>query len=849
MKLSKRFLIVPVVLVMLCYLFYSSYRDVKERTLIDFNREQFTLAIQASRGIENFFIYYQRELQFLSKIKYVPELNEQAKDLLADFYKNNSDQIEAVTIVDSNGILRYTYPLINGVIGKDISVEPHVKAVIQTHKPTVSDVFTSVQGFRTIAFQVPILINNEYRGSIGILIPLEKLGRRFVEKINTGETGYGWMISEQGIQLFNPKNNFNGKSAREIFRNFPSIINLIDLTLKKSEGTEICYTDSVDARDNEYSKTLAAFHRVSFENTFWTILIFTPEKEVYAKLTSFRNRLFILFALIIIVMTVVFYLSFKASNILKEEKKRKAVEKTLIESEQRFSTEKKHSQERMLTLSRALESIGECVYITDIKSKLIFVNKAFCKTYGYNEEEIIGRDIKILSPVEINDYPIEKTIQDGWTGELINIRKDGTKFPVELTTSFIRDENGNPIALIGIAVNITERKKVEIELIKAKEKAEESDRLKSVFLTNMSHELRTPLNAIIGFSGIMVDSGPDHNTISYSQTIHKSGQHLLRLVEDIFDTTMIETGQIKVNYERTDIIEVLEEVRDIIHGERLNENKTGVELILNLYGSGNQKYLVTDSRKLKQILMNLLRNALKFTHKGSIEFGFTEIVDSGKSFIQFYVKDTGIGIDNKHHDTIFNMFRQIDDTHTRKFGGMGIGLSIAKKTVELLGGKIWVVSEPAVGSEFFFTIPYLHGTIEKNNTSDEKELIMEKKFAGKTVLIAEDEQSNFDFLKILLTRMDIRVLWAKDGLEAVDICKSDPTINLVFMDIKMPFMNGYEATRKIKNIRPDLPIIAQTAYAMISDKMEADKAGCDGYLSKPIKIRQIIEMLEVHLKV
>jgi len=312
---------------------------------------------------------------------------------------------------------------------------------------------------------------------------------------------------------------------------------------------------------------------------------------------------------------------------------------------------------------------------------------------------------------------------------------------------------------------------------------------------------------------------------------------------------MIETGQIKVNYERTDIIEVLEEVRDIIHGERLNENKTGVELILNLYGSGNQKYLVTDSRKLKQILMNLLRNALKFTHKGSIEFGFTEVVDSGKSFIQFYVKDTGIGIDNKHHNTIFNMFRQIDDTHTRKFGGMGIGLSIAKKTVELLGGKIWVVSEPAVGSEFFFTIPYLHGTIEKNNTSDEKELIMEKKFAGKTVLIAEDEQSNFDFLKILLTRMDIRVLWAKDGLEAVDICKSDPTINLVFMDIKMPFMNGYEATRKIKNIRPDLPIIAQTAYAMISDKMEADKAGCDGYLSKPIKIRQIIEMLEVHLKV
>jgi len=957
MKLTKRFFIVPIVLAALSYLFYSSYRDVKDRTLIEFNREQFTLAKQASRGIESFFIYYQRELQFLSKIKYVSELNDQGRDLLADFYKNNSDQIEAVTIVDSKGILRYTYPFNKDVIGKDISAQPHIKTVIESQKPTISEVFTSVQGFRTIAYHVPIFIDNEFRGSIAILIPLEKLGQRFVENINTGETGYGWMISEQGIQLFNPKNNQNGKSAREIFKNLPSIINLIDLTLKKSEGTAICFTDSVSAVDNEYSKTLASFYRVPFANTFWTILILTPEKEVYAKLTSFKNRLFILFSLIIIVMIVVFYLSFKASNILKEEKKRKAIERTLIESEQRFRvmfelsptgiiligengtiievnssfcetlgytrkevigqnislfaspdikgeietniteilsgktiihevknirkdrsichvalyetkitlpdgttgilsvsndiTEKKLSQERMLTLSRALESIGECVYITDIKSKLIFVNNAFCKTYGYNDEEIIGRNIKILSPIETIDYPTENilsaTIEGGWTGELINIRKDGTKFPIELSTSHIKNENGDAIALIGIAIDITERKKVEMELITAKEKAEESDRLKSVFLTNMSHELRTPLNAIIGFSGLMVDSGPDHNTISYSQTILKSGQHLLRLVEDIFDTTMIETGQIKVNYEKTDIIAVLQEVRNIIHGERLSENKTGVELILNLEGSETQKYLVTDSRKLKQILMNLLRNALKFTYQGSIEYGFAEIVDSGKSFIQFYVKDTGIGIDNRHHNTIFNMFRQIDDTHTRKFGGMGIGLSIAKKTVELLGGRIWVVSEPSVGSEFFFTIPYLHGTIEKSNISDEKELIMEKKFEGKTVLIAEDEQSNFDFLKILFTRMNIRVLWAKDGLEAVNICKSDPTINLVFMDIKMPFMNGYEATRMIKSIRPELPIIAQTAYAMTSDKLEAGKAGCDGYLSKPIKIRQIIEMLEEHL--
>jgi CheY-like chemotaxis protein len=204
-------------------------------------------------------------------------------------------------------------------------------------------------------------------------------------------------------------------------------------------------------------------------------------------------------------------------------------------------------------------------------------------------------------------------------------------------------------------------------------------------------------------------------------------------------------------------------------------------------------------------------------------------------------------MDKKHHDAIFNIFRQIDDTHTRKFGEMGIGLSIAKKTVEIIGGRIWVESEPSKGSMFYFTIPVLPDNNKKEINQEDKVLTKMKNYTGKTILIAEDEQSNFDFLKILLTRMNIRVLWAKDGLEAVSLCETDPSIDLVLMDIKMPLLNGYEATKLIKKKRPDLPIVAQTAYAMSPDKMEAETAGCDGYLSKPIKISQITEMLEKFL--
>jgi signal transduction histidine kinase/CheY-like chemotaxis protein len=430
--------------------------------------------------------------------------------------------------------------------------------------------------------------------------------------------------------------------------------------------------------------------------------------------------------------------------------------------------------------------------------------------------------------------------------EVSNTRKDGSLCVVELYETMIILPDGKP-GILSVANDITDRNKVQGELIQAKEKAEESDRLKSAFLTNMSHELRTPLNAIIGFSGLILESGPDKNTIPYSQIISKSGFHLLSLVEDLFDTTIIETGQIKINSENTDIILLLKEVKDIIQGERHVEDKTSVDLVLNTKEVSDPLFLVTDSRKLKQVLINLLRNALKFTEKGYIEFGITEIMDAENSHLQFYVKDTGIGIDKKNHEAIFNLFRQIDDTHTRKFGGMGLGLSLAKKTIEVLGGKIWVESEPDKGSTFYFTLPFQTDKNTKVNNSEDKAITMGKNYSGKTILIAEDEQSNFDFLKILLTRMDIKVLWAKDGLEAVHLCETDPSINLVLMDIKMPHMNGYDATKLIKIKRPDLPVIAQTAYAMMSDQQEAEQSGCDAYLSKPIKINQITEILGQYL--
>lgn len=957
MKLSRRFLFLPLLLGVFFYLFYTAYKNVKDKTLKEFNTNQFILAKQASRGIESFFIYYKRELNFLSKLKSVNELDDQGKQLLRDFFNSHSDQIEAITIVDDKGILIYTYPYNEMVIGQDISEQEHIKTIISTHEPVISDVFMSVQGYRAIAYHVPVMDGNKFKGSIAILIPLDKLGKRFIENIKVGENGYGWMISEDGVVLYSPVEGLTGNTYQEALGNFSSIDELFNKTIKETEGTIICYKASTAGNWKNSVKTFASFLRVSLDNTYWTILILTPEKEVIATFKTFRDRLYLLFLLITVVMTIYLHLAYKAGAVLKDESKRKALENILRESEKRFRvmfelsptgiilidekgtiievntsfcetlgysreelisnnirlfstatggneieknienilqgktlkhevtnlrkdgttceielyetmillpdgkpgilsvsndiTEKKRSEEKMHTLSRALESIGECVSITDLNNKTIYLNNAFCKTYGFTREEIYNRDIGIVRSARTEEKLVEKilydTINGGWTGELINVRKDGTEFPVELSTSYIADENGKPVALIGIAVDITERNRVRQELILSKEKAEESDKLKSTFLTNMSHELRTPLNAIIGFSSFMADTTKDEETVTYSKIIFDSGQHLLKLVEDILDTSMIEIGQLKINYEKVEIISLLREVKNIIVGERLRENKTDIDIILRENSQVKEKIIITDSRKLKQVLINLLKNALKYTNEGYIEFGFSELEKSGKGYLEFYVKDTGIGIDKKYHEVIFNVFRQIDDTYSRKHGGAGIGLSIVKSIVEMLEGQLFVESEPGKGSRFSFTIPALREVKKAESSKVNDPMASENSYKGITILIAEDEDSNYEFLRIFLSKMEIKVIRAKNGINAVDQCEKDPSINLVFMDIKLPLLNGFEATRRIKEKRPELPVIAQTAYAMTSDKEEALRAGCDDYLSKPLQIDQLKELISKYL--
>lgn len=383
-------------------------------------------------------------------------------------------------------------------------------------------------------------------------------------------------------------------------------------------------------------------------------------------------------------------------------------------------------------------------------------------------------------------------------------------------------------------------------LIDALNKATESDRLKSAFLATISHELRTPLNAIIGFSDLINNDWPLEEIYGFAKTINESGTHLLSIVEEIFDITLIESGETTINKKDENLHLILRNISKTIDNEQRRLNKENLELNLIIPSGDAHLTIYTDIAKFKQILLNLLKNALKFTHEGHINYGYNFIQQDDKKMVRFYVEDTGIGVPKDKQKLIFTTFRQVEESFSRTYGGTGIGLSISTKLTELLGGKLWIESEEGLGSTFYFTIPFPNTEI--SNINYETAGVIEPKEDAapkeKTFLIVEDDKTSFEFLQIVLERPDTNIIWARDGKEAVKYCKEMPEITLVLMDINMQVMDGYEATRQIKKFRPQLPIIAQTAFAIAGDREKTLEAGCDDYIAKPIVVEELMKKIE-----
>ena len=420
------------------------------------------------------------------------------------------------------------------------------------------------------------------------------------------------------------------------------------------------------------------------------------------------------------------------------------------------------------------------------------------------------------------------------------VHPNNTILHIKANGNVLNDIAGNPTRIIGINRDITAAVTHEVELIMAKEKAEEADHLKSAFLANMSHEIRTPMNGILGFTSLLKQPNlSEKQKEYYLNIIEVSGFRMLNTINDIIDISKIESGQVEVLNSEVNINTLLNEMFDFFLPE---VQKRNIKLSFANKSDKQQIIINSDKAKLNSIFTNLIKNAVKYTPSGHIDFGYRLNEENAQSVITFFVNDTGIGIPENRQEAIFDRFVQADIDDKDAYEGSGLGLAITKAYVEMLGGKIWVVSETKKGSGFYFTLPYQSIQIEKPSTDKQDNEPYESHKKMK-LLIVEDEEFAIEYLKIALHNFTTDILVAKTGMEAVELCKKNPDLAIILMDMRMPKMNGYEATRKIREFNKDVFIVAQTAYAQIGDREKVLDAGCNDYITKPINKNALLKII------
>ncbi len=503
-------------------------------------------------------------------------------------------------------------------------------------------------------------------------------------------------------------------------------------------------------------------------------------------------------------------------------------------------------------LEALLENMPFYIFFTDKQHRYIRVNSLMAKLLRVSHpDQAAGKNIHDFFSKRVSRKMLEEDRSILETGEpiinrIIYFEDEGVDgFWMEKNKIPIRDERGVITMIVGIYKDVSDMMKIENELKKARDRAQVSDRLKTSFLANMSHEIRTPMNGILGFTNLLRD--PDltgEQKDLYLKHIDNSSNQLLHIIDDIIDISKIESGQLKITNRPVRINAILDEVYSSFFHRIRGDAKGQKKVAFNLKkGEKSHDFtIVTDDYRLRQIINNILDNAIKFTKEGQIIFGYTT---RNNRYIEFYVCDTGVGIPAGKTDIIFDRFGQVSNKKLYQPSGTGLGLPISKSLVNLMGGEMWVDSTEGKGSTFFFTLPLvIEAAVEEL-----QDPISNKTYnwSNKRILVAEDEELNWLFIKEMLRKTGAEILRAKDGKEVLVIAKK-LVLDVILMDIKMPEMNGIEATRQIRTFNREIPIIAQTAYVMAEEKEESMQAGCNHFVTKPLDRTIVMELIDSYFK-
>jgi len=578
--------------------------------------------------------------------------------------------------------------------------------------------------------------------------------------------------------------------------------------------------------------------------------VFLTESFLHFMLTVFVALL------VICLVIIIFSIKLKKVNIELQEKNIQILDTNLAlqrtNKEQTVQTElrSKEHYESDKFYEMLVQSAKDGISFYDRDWNLKYANSAFYSMIGLDKDSYFQIDPKNLLHTDNLDYEIKRVqslVSNGFYETEIRVRhNEGHFISLSSRSVSVRSDNGDVLGSLTISRDITRMKSDYEDLIKANFEADASSRLKSSFLANISHEIRTPLNSVVGFSNLLLSDDITKKVRNeYIEQINHNSEKLLQIIGDIIDLSRLESSQIEITYEETSLTsivnEIIEDARQII---KRNE-KSIILNVKNLFEE-NGDLIFTDRIWLKRILNHLMDNAVKFTLDGSVEFSY--LVENNN--IIFKIRDTGIGINKENLVRIFEEFRQEIDGHHRPFEGLGIGLTLAKEVVERMGGKIFVVSEKGVGSEFSFSVPYRPAGSKKIKIKAPltAEFITTINWSSKKCLLVDDNKDVLIYLNRILLDTGVNIITARSGIEAITTIKNTPDIDVVLLDMQMPEMNGIETAKEIRKIRKNLPIIAQTAFIFEDDKDIILEAGCDACLIKPIRKDHLITVMASFVK-
>lgn len=530
----------------------------------------------------------------------------------------------------------------------------------------------------------------------------------------------------------------------------------------------------------------------------------------------------------------------ETDNRLEEE-----IEKTLKKSNELKEYQEILKTERQL-LQSIIDNIPVMISIYDEALGSITLNNALTEITGWTQRDIANRNVMEL----VYPDPMYRAKVAGFMKSLKKGFKDftmRTKEGRDIETSWanVRLADGR---MAGVGVDISGRKRLEKELILAREKAERENRVQSAFIQNISHEVRTPMNSILGFTELLHKEITTASGREFLSAISYNGEQLLRLIDDIVDFSRLDKNEMSLSKEEISVKYLMEQTQKQFSGLKKKYNKRHIAIKLKPPRLDYENIMLyTDIHRLQQVLTNLMSNALKYTEEGQVEVGFDFTDD--KQALQFFIKDSGIGIKKEYHDRVFQRFNRFHQTHKYEFRGTGLGLAICKHLVHLMGGEIWFESEPGKGSVFYFTHPYMQQTTLKDQfaENDTKDNCSLPDLSNRSLLIAEDDQYSFMILNLMLQDTKATVLHANTGKKAAELAEKNK-VDLIFLDIRMPEMDGYKVLKKIRKKYPDIPVIAQTANALPEDKEKSRLAGFSYHAVKPISKDELYSILNRFLK-